>query len=211
MNRRDFLQCAALLTAGASQAPAAWALSEEQRTFLASQPPYINRVSQNFFTEAQRATISAMADTIIPRTDTPGATDAGAHVFIEGMVSTWFNDSERQHFMAGLKSIENRAGGFTGLSNDEQLKLFESLEDEASGADWYKLGNTLRVWDSDAPFICQLKELTILGFMLSETAAKSVLRPELMGYFNGSVTLKPDDTVYTVNSAGRTMAPLVEL
>ncbi len=211
MNRRDFLQCAALITAGASQAPKSWALSEEQNTFLASQPPYVNRVAQNFFSESQRATIAAMAELIIPRTETPGAIDAGAPIFIEGMVASWFNEQERSTFMAGLKEVDERAGGFLSLSGEKQLSLLEKLEDEASDSPWYEIGNIQRVWDGDAPFICQIKELTILGFMLSETAAKSILRPQAMGSFNGSLDLKPEDTVYTADSAGRSMKPIVDL
>jgi len=207
MNRRDFLQCAALITVGASQAPKGWALNEEQNNFLAAQPPYVNRVARDFFTTVQRKQIAAMAELIIPRTDTPGAIDADVPAFIEGMVATWFNDQERKHFMQGLAGVNQGASGFLDLKAAEQLDLLESLEREASDAAWYSFGNTLRVWDSDSPFICQLKELTILGFMLSETAAKSVLRPELMGAFNGNVDLLPDDTVYTTNSVGRSVSP----
>ncbi|MFK8022136.1 MAG: gluconate 2-dehydrogenase subunit 3 family protein [Pseudomonadales bacterium] len=211
MNRRDFLQCAALITVGASQAPKGWALSEEQNTFLAAQPPYVNRVARNFFTEAQRNQIAAMAELIIPKTDTPGAIDAEVPTFIEGMVATWFNDQERDHFMRGLTGVNERAKGFLNLSQAEQVNLLENLESEASDAPWYQFGNTLRVWDSEAPFICQLKELTILGFMLSETAGQSILRPEIMGAFDGSVDLLPDDTVYTSISAGRSVKPPIQI
>ena len=121
MNRRDFLQCAALITVGASQAPKGWALNEEQNNFLAAQPPYVNRVERDFFTTVQRKQIAAMAELIIPRTDTPGAIDADVPAFIEGMVATWFNDQERKHFMQGLAGVNQGASGFLDLNAAEQL------------------------------------------------------------------------------------------
>ncbi|MEH6570108.1 MAG: twin-arginine translocation signal domain-containing protein, partial [Halioglobus sp.] len=66
MNRRDFLQCAALLAAGATVIPNTWSMSHEQATFLAAQPDYIDREPLNFFTGVQRAAVSAIADQVIP-------------------------------------------------------------------------------------------------------------------------------------------------
>src|SRR4051812_26130702 len=40
-----------------------------------------------FFTPAQFAILDAVVDIIIPRTDTPGARDAGVSAFIDGMMT----------------------------------------------------------------------------------------------------------------------------
>lgn len=207
MNRRELLQCAALLTAGSGIVPNTWSLSSEQRTFLASRGSYLDRVELTFFTSSQRAMVAAMSELTIPRTDTPGAIDAGAPQFIEAMVAGWFNDQEREHFMQGLASLDARANGYLGLDPKQQLQLLEELEDEASDAAWYRMGNTMRIWDSEAPFICQFKELTILGFMLSETASRQFLQPNPMGSFDGSVNMKSDQRVYATQSPMRSVSP----
>ena len=197
MNRRDFLQCAAVFAAGASSIPTSWALSNEQSRFLAAQANYIDRKPLSYFSALQRATVTAAAEQVIPATDTPGATDAGVARFIELMVADWFNDAERALFDAGLTDLMARAdGNFAALSGPQQLQLLEQLEAEAGDAQWYNLGNVTRVWDSQAPFICQFKELTVLGFMLSEVGGTQFLRENPMGSFNGSLPLATDDAAY---------------
>jgi glucoside 3-dehydrogenase (cytochrome c) hitch-hiker subunit len=197
MNRREFLQVAALLAAGASQLPRGWAMTAEQQGFLAAQPNYIDRQPVDFFSPTQRAAVAAMAEQVIPATGTPGAIDAGVPRFIELMVADWFDDGERQTFMDGLEALLASAGGdFASLPATDQLALLEKAEDEAGDAPWFDLGNTLHLWDASAPFICQFKELTVLGFFLSEVGATEVLRDNPMGSFRGDLPLAADDAAY---------------
>ena len=200
MNRREFLQCAAVLAAGVSTLPSGWAMNSEQQGFLAAQANYIDRQPLTFFTPAQRAVVAVIAEQVIPKTDSPGASDAGVPRFIELMVADWFDDDERKLFMDGLVDLQQRAdGGFANLSPAAQLTLLEQVEEETADASWYDIGNVLRVWDDTAPFICQFKELTVLGFFLSEVGAKQVLRINPMGEFKGDIPLAPDDPAYASN------------
>lgn len=199
MNRREFLQAAAMLAAGATAAPRGWTMTPAQENFLAAQPDYIDRHRVNFFSPLQRATISAMAEQVIPATDTPGALDAGVPRFIELMVADWFDLEERRTFMEGLNSFIDAAGGdFAGLPKAQQLTLLEQAEEDASESGWYAIGGTMRIWDGTAPFICQLKELTVLGFFLSDVGANQALRENPMGSFSGDTPLGSDDTAYNV-------------
>ena len=104
MNRREFLECATILITGATASQLGYALSEEQQVYLATAPSYIDQ-PLNYFNDAQRATVAAMAETIIPRTETPGAIDAGAPRYIELMVQQWMNEQERAIFDAGLAAL----------------------------------------------------------------------------------------------------------
>lgn len=206
MNRREFLQVAALLAAGATTTPRGWAMSGEQQAFLAAQPDYIDRNSTDFFSPLQRETISAMAEQVIPATDTPGALDAGVPRFIELMVADWFNEQERVSFMTGLDTFINSvAGEFAALPPGEQLALLEQAEDAASESDWYGMESTTRMWDGGAPFICQVKELTVLGFFLSDVGGTQVLRNNPMGSFNGDKPLAKDDAAYNTTMPLRVM------
>ena len=207
MQRREFLQCAALLTAGTGVVPAGWSLSNEQSKMLAAQPDYIDQHEPALFSDAQRRAVSAAADQIIPRTDTPGALDARVPRFIELMAERWFTDEERDVFVSGLDALLAEAGGdFAGLDPAAQLALLEALEEEAGDSTWYEFFSTMRVWDESAPFICQLKELVVLGFMLSEVGSTQFLRTNPMGEFVGDIPLAPDDSAYVKDTLARTLA-----
>lgn len=199
MNRREFLQCAAILISGSSAAQLGFSLSEEQQVYLASAPDY-NTHKVNYFSSAQREIVAAMAEVIIPRTETPGAIDAGVPHYIELMVADWFKDDERAIFDAGLAHMEKQipveyGKPFVQLTAKEQLKILEDLEGAASDSPWYELGNVQRDFVEDAPFICQVKELTIWGFFTSEEGGSQVLRYDPMPmYFDGDIPLSPEDS-----------------
>jgi gluconate 2-dehydrogenase gamma chain len=204
MNRREFLECAALLISGASASQMGFALSEEQMVYLATAPSFIDQ-KLTYLNEAQRATLSAMAETIIPRTETPGAIDAGVPRFIELMVQQWMNDEERAIFDVGLLSLMEAVARDTGLSFEQldaktRTGILEAMEAEASGSSWYDIGNVTREFVSDAPFICQVKELTIWGFFTSEVGGTQVLRYDPMPMqFESDIPLEP----YESSWAGR--------
>jgi hypothetical protein len=74
----------------------------------------------------------------------------------------------------------------------------EALEDAASDSPWYEFGNIMREFISDAPFICQFKELTVWGFFTSEKGGSQVLRYNPMPmFFNGDIPLASDDSSWT--------------
>lgn len=202
MNRRELLQCAAILIGGVSASRLGFALNEEQRVYLATAPDYINR-DGNYLTEAQRKIVAAMAEIIIPRTDTPGAIDAGVPRFIELMYGQWFNDQERSIFDKGLAGLEQDVPARYGVTFDqlepgEQLEIMQKMEDAVSDHSWYDFANVEREFISDAPFICQIKELTIWGFFTSETGATQVLRHNMMPMrFDGNFPLKPGDSTWS--------------
>jgi len=199
MNRREFLQCAAILISGASASQLGFSLSAEQQAYLANAPDY-NSAPVDYFTPGQRRIVAAMSEVIIPRTDTPGAIDARVPLFIELMVADWLIDGERAIFATGLQDIESRipleyGRPFDQLDAWEQLQIMEELERAAADSPWYEFGNSRRDYISDAPFICQLKELTIWGFFISQEGATQVLRYEPMPmHFDGDLPLAPGES-----------------
>ena len=145
-----------------------------------------------------------MAEIIIPRTDTPGAIDAGVPRFIELMAADWLNDEERAIFQTGLKDMQERipleyGKPFTELDAKTQLGILEDLEAAASDSSWYDFGNLLRDFISDAPCICQVKELTIWGFFTSELGSTQVLRYDPMPMrFDGELPLASDESSWAL-------------
>ena len=202
MRRREFLQCAALLVSGVTASQLGFSLSEEQQVYLAAADNY-NTGTVDYFSPVQRRIVAAMAEIVIPRTDTPGAIDAGVPRFIELMVTDWFNDDERAIFDAGLADMEKRIPAehgkpFDQLSAAQQLQIMEQMEEAASDSSWYEPAGLLREFDSEAPFICQLKELTIWGFFTSEVGGTQVLRHNPMPMrFDGHYPLAADESSWS--------------
>lgn len=205
MNRREFLQCASILISGLSASQLGFALTQEQEVYLANAPNYIQQ-PVNFFTPAQRKIVAAMAEIVIPRTDTPGAIDAGVPTYIELMAAQWFNDQERSIFTDGLRDMQTRipreyGAPFDELETKQQLKIMQAMEEAASDSEWYTFANVQRQFISDAPFICQIKELTVWGFFTSETGSRQVLRYNPMPMqFDGDIPLSPDDSSWAGSS-----------
>jgi hypothetical protein len=199
MNRRELLQCAAILIGGASASQLGFTLTAAQKNYLAQAPNY-NTGDIDYLTPSQRKIIASIAQVIIPKTDTPGAIEAGVPNFIELMVANWFNPQEQAIFLAGLKQLgidtaTTYGMPFDQLSSPQQLKLLEDMEAAAKDSAWYNLGNVQRQFISGAPFICQMKELTVWGFFSSEIGATQVLRYEPMPmYFDGDTPLAPNDS-----------------
>ena len=199
MNRREFLQCAAVLVSGASASQLGFSLSDEQLTYLAAAPNYNTR-KVDYLDEAQRKVLAAMCEVVIPRTDTPGAIDAGVPRFVELMAQDWLNDEERAIFDTGMKDMLQRipadyGAPFDRLDLDTQVAIMEEMEDAASDSPWFELGNVQRQCISDAPFMWQIKELTVWGLFSSEAGSKEVLRYNPMPmYFDGDIPLDPEES-----------------
>lgn len=90
-------------------------------------------------TPAQRAAAVAAMDIVVPRTDTPGATDARAVDFLEVMLASWFAPAERDAMLAGLGDLDARAVAahrvpFARAAPGARLALLGALDAEAQAA-----------------------------------------------------------------------------
>ncbi|REJ84583.1 MAG: gluconate 2-dehydrogenase subunit 3 family protein [Acidobacteria bacterium] len=88
------------------------------------------------FGGAQRATLAALADTILPETDTPSASQAGVVEFIDLLVADWFPDDARADFLARLDGFERRIEeergvAFAELDEDGRREVVAMAESEA--------------------------------------------------------------------------------
>ncbi|MBB6520366.1 gluconate 2-dehydrogenase subunit 3 family protein [Pseudoteredinibacter isoporae] len=208
MDRRHFLQVATLLGgAFATRALADLsgpAVSDSEALQPLATGPSIGELPANLFQIQERTDLAAMVEAVIPRTDTPGAVDAGVPNFVEHMVQHWLSDAERALFLKGFRALqvasrEKHSREFSQLTMDQQLDFLEALEDEASGSPWYDFANVQRQYVEGAPFICQLKELTIFGFYSSEVGATQVLRHDPMPMqFDGEFVLNEDDSTWSM-------------
>ena len=176
MERRDLLRAsgaaAALSFFGApSDALAMWARVARGGAILGG------------LSEQQLALIGAVADTILPRTDTPSATDVGVPAFVDVVVSENDSDEDRAAFVAGLDLIEARAknaagNAFAQLEPSARASVIESIEAEAD-----RRAEPARTY-------WRLKGLIVHGYFTSEPVMKEVLKVEVMpGRFEGSAPM----------------------
>lgn len=150
-----------------------------------------------FFTEDQAATISELAEVIIPKTKTPGAKDAGVPRFIDQMLKEIYKKEEQDEFLKGLTAFESDAqkeygNSFFECSPEQRIAFVKKHHDAAysKGVDggssgWWNAGS-----GGEKPFILKVKELTLLGFFTSEPGATQVLQyKQVPGPFQGCVPL----------------------
>jgi hypothetical protein len=117
-------------------------------------------------TEQQLALIGAIADIIIPRTESPSATDVRVPAFIDVIVSEQYSDAERDAFVVGL----------AGLAASEAA--VEALEKAAD-----RRAEPQRTY-------WRLKGLILHGYFSSERVMKDVLKFEIMpGRFVGDASV----------------------
>lgn len=111
--------------------------------------------------------LAAVADTIIPQTDTPGAVAAAVPEAFEKLIANWASPPHREKLIGALDAIETRArdskgGAFASLSPEARFELLDAY-DRANGA--------------NADY-AELKELLVTLYYLSEPGSTVELRYE---------------------------------
>lgn len=182
LSRRSFVQLAAVAaTPSAARAALpdsalpddAWTAAAHRR--LADAPRSLRA--------ATRATVAAIADAIIPRSDTPGALDIGAPDFIDLLLAEWVGDADREAFEVGIAELDARVQQLHG-------KAWPALDAEAATAEiaWAEAR-------ADQPTAGQrtlrrIKSWTVHAWLTSETIQKQVIKHNITpGKYEGCVPL----------------------
>ena len=154
MDRRTALRNASLILGYTLTAPAITGIMQGCR------PEVIPDFAPSFFGKDQLGMIKAFVDTIIPRTETPSASDVGVVEFLDVILDQVMKPEEQQRFRDGFARLAQLAGdsAFEGLSAREQAQLLEQMEKEALEADG---PYNERFWYA-------AKGLVVNGYMLSE-------------------------------------------
>lgn len=182
MNRREALRRTAMLMGGAVSAPAMLGVLQGCKA-----KPEINWQPE-FLSREQGALISDVAEIIIPRTDTPGAKDAGVPGFIDKMLKDVYPPEEQQKFTDAMTAFDDQAekeygDPFIELSQEDKLDFVTKKHKEAIEA--HRIDPK-----QQRPFILMAKELTMLGFFTSEPGATQVLQySPVPGAYKGCIPL----------------------
>lgn len=176
MNRRTAFKQLLFVSAGAALIPACMEDKSKASILL-----------KNFSISAEQEQLLAeLAETIIPKTDTPGAKDISAHLFALKMLDDCSSKEEQEKFVKGLSAFESMAKkdlgkSFTQANAAERSKLLAPLEAQKDAAQK----------DDAAQFYSRMKGLTIQAYTSSQFYLTKVQVYELIpGRYHGCVPLK---------------------
>lgn len=176
MNRRELLK---LITAATGTAMIG---GTTLLSGCATQGP-VNFSAQNI------ALMDEVAETILPRTDTPGAKDVQVGQFMSVYVNDCYTLDEQAIFHKGLMTLEdnckkNYGRSFIALQQNEREDFVNQLDREAK----------VDVAAGRIHYFTMIKQLTLFGFFTSEAGANQVLRhAPIPGRYDGNLAYKVGD------------------
>lgn len=176
MNRRVAFKQLLFVSAGAMLIPACMEDKSKASVIL-----------KNFSISAEQELLLAeLAETIIPKTDTPGAKDISAHLFALKMLDDCSSKEDQEKFVKNLAAFESLAKkesgkSFTEATAAERSKLLTQLETQKDAAQK----------DEAAQFYSKMKGLTIQAYTSSQFYLTKVQVYELIpGRYHGCVPVK---------------------
>lgn len=164
MNRREWLKCMSALAVGAVAAPSLLAVFNAHAAAQSA-----DDAARPFFNPSQSDVLAAVVDIIIPRSDTPGALDAGVPRFIDLMFRDVYTKGDQQRYLSALAAFEKEGGTpFLQLDDVKRKALVERLHKKALAKD---------LEPASAPaFVLMTKKLAMLGFFMSQPGCTQVLQ-----------------------------------
>jgi gluconate 2-dehydrogenase gamma chain len=149
LQRRELLRRAAWILGGAVSAPAALAILQG---CSAKDAPDAASWTPKFFKGNQADLMTAIADVIIPKTETSGALDAGVPAFIDSLMADVYPKDAQERFSAGFAQFE-------GFLEQDAASRKVTVQRAIEAA--------LALEDEHKPFVMVARELTLLGYFTS--------------------------------------------
>lgn len=172
MNRRNAITQLSLILGGTLSLPTVQAMSRFEKGNALK-----NGSTAFALTGEQRSLLAEVAEQIIPKTDTPGAIEAGVPAFVEMMLRDCYKEPEQQSFLEGVAQLQQE--NFLSKSDAQKVDMLKQLEaDTNQQMKKYQVKQTKMGDNEDKevmkaqlkglPFWRLMKELTLLGYYTSE-------------------------------------------
>ena len=174
MNRRSTIKTLFIISSGAVFLPSC--LQDKEKSSLSLKNIKIN--------DKEEELLSELSETIIPKTNTPGAKDVSAHLFALMMIDDCYPPEGQDKFVKGLKEFEEFTKkkldkSFVKCTPAEREEILSSIESKKDIP-----GNVAFFYNS-------MKRLTIQAFTSSEYYLTKVQVYQLVpGKFYGCVPVK---------------------
>jgi len=172
------------------------------------------------FTPDDIAYLDEIAETILPKTNTPGAKDAKVGTHMTVMVNDCYTENDQKTFHEGMKKLNDASKAmnnksFMDSSPEQRKNLLISLDKEAKEyagkkndfdseqikkeKDEHDKGNTgYKREQMSAHYFSMMKQLTIAGFFTSKEGKTGALRyTPVPGKYDGNLDYKKGDKMFT--------------
>ncbi|QJR81352.1 gluconate 2-dehydrogenase subunit 3 family protein [Alteromonas pelagimontana] len=172
-------------------------------------------LSDTGFNKDDVAFFNEIGETIIPKTDTPGAKDAQVGSMMAVLVADCYTKDQQEVFRKGMKSLKAKSQDKYGkdfllLSKEQRLELLTALDKEAREynieRELYGVGTGLpssRGPESKDPvphYFSLMKQLVLFSFFTSSVGATKVMRYEAVpGRYNGDMEYKKGDKAWATS------------
>jgi hypothetical protein len=183
MTRREALR---MMAAGAALqlAPARMlAAMRDARAVLGAKPGAAPRTLDAH----QDATVKVIAEMILPRTETPGATDVGVAEFIDLMLTEWCDEPEKSRFLNGLADVDAKTQAlfgrnFVDCTPLQQGEILTVLGEEMMVAIQrrHERGLSDDIPAEKEEFYPMFRRLTLTAYYTSEVGATDELHFEII-------------------------------
>lgn len=180
LNRRDTLRGLAL-TVGIGTT--GWA----ERALASAAPAPALTWTPTALTSDQARLLDVVAELIIPKTDTPGAREAGVPQFIDRALANYYEKDQADRLRAGLTRMDADAqaahgAAFIALTPQQQVDLLTAYEREGVAAKAQT--------PSQSHFFLALEDMVTVGYFTSEPGATVALQYDpVPGAYHGCVPL----------------------
>lgn len=130
-----------------------------------------------FLSEEEYQTVWAIAEAVLPTTETPGANDAGVAPYIDLLFGTYFDKEVSVKHKSQLNSLMNKCQqtfglSFPNLNTENQYNFLDALDSDEDG------------------FFRYLKNLMLWAFFTSEQGMKSMDYNPVPGKYEGCIHLE---------------------
>ena len=187
MNRRELIKHIALLT-GAGVAGA---------DFFVSGCKSADKPLTGLFTEPDISFFDEVAETILPKTSTPGAKEAQVGNFMASYSTDCYDEVQLKTLKEGIGRLNEAAekkynSGFLQLNPSQRQELLTGVDAEAKK---YNEANDPSKKDQPPHYFTLMKQLVLLGFFTSKPGVTQVLRYNpVPGRYVGCIDYKDGET-----------------
>ena len=189
MDRRELLKMVALLTGGA-------VIGGEVFLSGCKNTDTTPAVGNGAFTKDDISFLDEVAETILPKTNTPGAKDAAVGTFMTVMVNDCYTEPDQKIFHDGMKKLDDASNklnnaGFLKSTPEQRHTLLVNLDKEAK--DYQKS----KKQEDPNHYFSMIKQLTLMGYFTSKPGATEALRyVAVPGRYDGCIPYKKGDKAW---------------